>query len=99
MADAGDVGEGAVELVVQDGVQVVLPLAGLFDAAKEVKRLQKQREKLEKELAGLMGRLNNPKFVGSAPEKVVNEVRAQAQDLQEKMALVSEKLAQTGSLV
>jgi len=31
--------------------------------------------KLEKEIGGLKGRLNNPKFVASAPEDVVAESR------------------------
>ena len=32
--------------------------------------------KLAKELGGLRGRLNNPKFVASAPEEVVAEAKA-----------------------
>lgn len=44
---------GQIELVVGEGLQVVLPMAGLFDAAKEIERLGKQQAKLEKELAGL----------------------------------------------
>lgn len=39
------------------------PAAGLFDASKEIERLEKQRGKVEKELAGLEARLANKKFV------------------------------------
>lgn len=94
-----DGGEGAVELVVQDGVQAVLPLKGLFDAAKEAARLRKQRGKLEKELAGLSGRLSNPKFVEGAPEAVVAEVRGQAKELAEQLELVDGKIAQAEALL
>ena len=39
----------------------MLPLAGLFDAEKELVRLAKQRAKIEKDLAGVVARLSNPK--------------------------------------
>ena len=35
-----------------------------------------ETERLAKELGGLRGRLNNPKFVESAPEAVVAEAQA-----------------------
>jgi valyl-tRNA synthetase len=41
----------------------------------EKARVQKALEKLGKELGGLRGRLNNPSFVASAPEEVVEEAR------------------------
>jgi hypothetical protein len=50
-ADAASPEGGAassVSLVVQDGVVVLLPMAGLFDVEKEVARLSKQRAKIEK---------------------------------------------------
>ena len=53
-----------------------LPLAGLIDVAAEIARLEKTSQKLAKELGGLRGRLNNPAFVASAPDEVVEEARA-----------------------
>ncbi len=53
-----------------------LPLAGIIDIAEEKARLQKTLDKLAKELGGLRGRLNNPKFADSAPAEVVAETRA-----------------------
>lgn len=41
-AGGGGDGAGVIEVVVGEGVEVVIPLAGLFDAAKEVERLAKQ---------------------------------------------------------
>lgn len=51
----------AVQLVVMPGVEVSLPMAGLFDAAKEIERLKGQRAKIDKEAEGLRARLKNPK--------------------------------------
>ncbi len=57
------------------GPQVLLPLAGLFDVAKERSRLSKQRAKLDKELAGINARLNNPDFMAKASPEVGPEQR------------------------
>lgn len=92
-------GERVVDLVVQDGVEIVLPLAGLFDAAKDIQRLEKQQEKAQKELSGLEARLSNSKFVDNAPEKVVQEVMAQASELREKVELILQKLEQARALM
>ena len=51
-----------------------------------MKTLWDSVRKLEKEIGGLRGRLNNPKFVESAPEDVVAEAR-------ENLALREEEAA------
>lgn len=86
--------QGCIELVVSEGVEVLLPLAGLFDAAKELARLTKQEAKLVKELSQLEGRLNNKSFVDKAPEAVVAEVREQAAELRGKLEAVQAKMQQ-----
>jgi valyl-tRNA synthetase len=62
--------------IAASGASFGLPLAGLIDIAEEKARLQKSLEKLGKEIGGLNGRLNNPKFAASAPEEVVIEAQA-----------------------
>ncbi|WP_106744948.1 valine--tRNA ligase [Yoonia maritima] len=58
-----------------DGGTFGLPLADLIDVPEEIARLEKTLQKLAKELGGLRGRLNNPKFVASAPDEVVAEAK------------------------
>ncbi len=58
------------------GASFALPLAGIIDIAAEQARLQKTLDKISKEINGLKGRLNNPNFVASAPEDVVDEAMA-----------------------
>ena len=58
-----------------DGGTFGIPLADLIDVEDEIARLEKALQKLGKELGGLRGRLNNPKFVESAPDDVVAEAR------------------------
>ncbi len=62
-------------LIAVDGGTFALPLEGVIDIGAEKTRLSKTLEKLEKDMGGLRGRLNNPKFVAAAPEEVVEENR------------------------
>ncbi len=66
--------KGAATIAVEGGT-FALPLAGLIDVAAERARLERSLGKLGKELNGLRGRLNNPKFVDSAPDDVIAETR------------------------
>ena len=43
-------------------------MVGLFDVDKELARLAKQRAKIEKDLAGVVARLSNPKFLEKASQ-------------------------------
>ena len=52
-----------------------LPLADVIDISAEKARLEKSAAKLEKEMLGLRARLDNPKFVASAPPEVVSEAQ------------------------
>ena len=63
-----------------------LPLADIIDIDAEKERLEKSLGKLAKELGGLRGRLNNPKFVASAPDEVVEEARANLAEREEEEA-------------
>jgi valyl-tRNA synthetase len=67
--------KGCVTIPMEGGT-FGLPLAGLIDVAAEIARLEKTSQKLAKELGGLRGRLNNPAFVASAPDDVVEDARA-----------------------
>jgi valyl-tRNA synthetase len=66
------------------GATFGLPLEGLIDIDEEKSRLQKSLDKLAKEIGGLKGRLNNPKFAASAPEDVVAEAQANLDARQEE---------------
>jgi valyl-tRNA synthetase len=82
--------------VTVEGATYALPIEGVIDVKAEAERLKKALEKLDKDIAGLSGRLNNPRFVASAAEEVVDEARGQlaektdeATRLREVLRLVS----------
>ncbi|PIE16465.1 MAG: valine--tRNA ligase [Rhodobacterales bacterium] len=94
LSEAATLPKGAVTIPVPGGV-FALPLADIIDVSAEKARLEKALDKLSKELGGLQGRLNNPKFVASAPEAVVTESRAllaEKQAQQDKIKLAMQRL-------
>lgn len=77
--ESGSVGAEAVNevesivLIVQDGIQVYIPLSGLINHEKEKKRLKRQAEKLNKEIYKLKRRLESKIFVEKAPAEIVKK--------------------------
>jgi len=82
----------SVQLVVQDGVEAYLPLAGMIDPVKERKRLEKQSQKLGKEIEKLAGRLISKGFVDKAPEALVEKARAELKELENQVAKIQASL-------
>ncbi len=85
LAHADAFPKGTITVAVHGGT-FGLPLADIIDIEAEKERLEKSLGKLAKELGGLRGRLNNPKFVASAPDEVVEEARANLAEREEEEA-------------
>ncbi len=75
-----------------------LPLAGIIDVEEEKARLEKTLGKLGKEIGGLKGRLNNPKFAESAPEEVVLEAQENLAAREEEEATLKAALARLAEI-
>ena len=89
--------KGAVTVAVEGGT-FGLPVADLIDVAEEKARLQKLLDKLAKEIGGLKGRVNNPKFVASAPEDVVAEAHENLAAREEEEAKIKTAFARLAEL-
>nr|WP_205862928.1 valine--tRNA ligase [Planosporangium thailandense] len=72
---AGDDFTATATLAVSGGVSVELDTRGSIDVAAERARLEKDRAAAEKEAAQCRAKLDNPAFVGKAPEPVVSKIR------------------------
>ena len=81
-----------------EGASFGLPLADIIDIGEEKARLEKSLGKLAKELGGLRGRLNNPKFVASAPDEVVEETRENLALREDEEAKLKDALARLAEL-
>lgn len=65
--------ESAIALV--GGMKVLIPLAGLINKEQEIARLSKKLQKLNQQKAQFEGKLNNERFINSAPKAIVETER------------------------
>jgi valyl-tRNA synthetase len=86
-ADKTGIPQNAVS-VVCSAVEAFIPLEQLVDIQKELERVGKEIERIEGEITRAESKLNNPGFVGKAPERVVEEERqklATAREMLQKL--------------
>jgi len=74
-------------------MEILVPLSDLIDKDAESARLQKEIGKLEKNLHGISGKLNNEKFVQNAPAELVEVERERQRTAQAAIMALNEKLA------
>jgi len=76
--------ENVVALVLKES-EVIIPMESMIDLEAERKRLQKEIEQSQAEIAALAGRLKDKAFLSKAPAAVVNKER-------DKLAVRKDKL-------
>ncbi|WP_413492762.1 valine--tRNA ligase [Morganella psychrotolerans] len=75
-----------------EGAEILIPMADLINKEDELARLDKEQEKLEKEIAAIEGKLANEGFVSRAPEAVVAKERERlAANYEAKEKLIAQK--------
>ncbi len=84
--------EAHVTVVVGEGVEAWLPLAGMVDLEKERRRLQAEMESAEEEVDRLEGVLANEQFVTRAPADVVQRERDRLAEAEVRVAALREKI-------
>jgi valyl-tRNA synthetase len=90
-----EVPKSSMQIAIEDAT-VALPLEGMIDFDKERTRLNKELEKIAKDMGGIDGRLNNPAFVAKAPQEVLDESRELKLELEARKAKVAEALKRLG---
>ncbi len=70
--------ESAIALV--GDMRVLVPMAGLIDKSAELARIDKERQRLRKELERGEAKLSNPSFVDKAPAAVVDKERQKVEE-------------------
>jgi valyl-tRNA synthetase len=73
--------KGAAVIVVGEAT-AALPLGGVIDTAAEAKRLTREVEKAEGDLAKMDAKLSNPQFMAKAKEEAVEEARERKAELE-----------------
>jgi valyl-tRNA synthetase len=78
--------------------KLLVPMAGLIDAAAEIARLEKQRAKLAGDLEKTRAKLDKPSFVDNAPAEVVDKERRRAEELGAAIASLEQQLERVRAL-
>lgn len=78
--------------IMQEDIELYMPLEDLVDLEEEKKRLQEEKVKLEAEVARGQKMLSNPGFVNKAPEAKINEEKTKLAKYEEMLAKVEERL-------
>ena len=71
--------------IVVQGTELFIPMADLIDREKEKQRLEKEIARLEGLEKAAMGKLNNKNFVEKAPEQVVQAEQKKLQNIRENL--------------
>ncbi len=88
--------ESAIALVGE--MKILIPLAGLIDKDQEITRLNKEIDKLNQQKIQFEGKLNNEKFVNSAPEAIVNTERERLASVENTLTDLSTQLRKMNNL-
>jgi valyl-tRNA synthetase len=75
----------AAAKAVVDQVDIFMPLAGIIDFAEEAKRLDRELEKLGKEVSQAQRKMSNEDFLAKAPAEVVQKEQAKLQAQTDKL--------------
>ncbi|WP_232830691.1 valine--tRNA ligase [Tropicimonas sp. IMCC34011] len=94
---AGEMPKGAITVPVK-GATFGLPLADIIDAGAEKARLEKTLKKLQGEIGGMRKRLENPKFIESAPDDVIEETRGNLEARQAEENKLADALARISEI-
>ncbi|MCU4138540.1 MAG: Valyl-tRNA synthetase [Thermodesulfobacteria bacterium] len=76
--------KGEVSIVLSEG-EIFINLTGLIDIEKEIKRLKKEKEKIEKKLLQIERKLKNKEFLEKAPKEVVEKEKFNYKEFKERL--------------
>ncbi len=81
ISDKAPAGAEDMAAAITDKARMYMPMAELIDFEKELTRIAKEKEKAQKELDRIEGKLSNQGFISKAPEAVVAAEREKAEKL------------------
>lgn len=88
--------ESAIALVGE--LKILIPIAGLIDKEAELARLDKEIQKIVKDLPRIEGKLNNPAFADKAPAEVIAKEKQKLTELQSLLKNLEEQQRRIRSL-
>ena len=95
-AQASAFGKVGAHALLPEGAELFVGLGDAIDVAKECARLGAERERLDRQIAGLKSKLANPGFTGRAPAEVVERERTKEREWSVQREALAAKLAALG---
>ncbi len=92
LADELDVPSASAKGVLTNGSEIAIPLEGLIDFEREIKRLENQITKLGAEGEKLSKQLSNENFVKKAPAEKVEAVRERVAEIEAQTKTLNQNL-------
>ena len=86
------IAEDAVSVLIHQAA-LYMPFADLVDIDKEIERLTKEEDKMNKEIKRAQGMISNPKFVDKAPADKVQAEKDKLEKYTQMLAQIQERLA------
>ncbi|MAZ90195.1 MAG: valine--tRNA ligase [Cellvibrionaceae bacterium] len=81
-----------------DDMEILVPMAGLIDVDAETARLNKEIDRIKKDVVRVEGKLNNPKFVDKAPADVVQKEKDKLTEMSGALSKLEEQVAKLATL-
>ena len=88
--------EGCARLVIDPGIEVLIPLEGLIDLETSRSRLDRKLEGVLRDAERARAKVGNPQFSAKAPEDVQAKERTKLEALEREVASLREQLQQIG---
>jgi valyl-tRNA synthetase len=88
--------ESAIALIGE--LKILIPIAGLIDKEAELIRLDKEIQKIAKELPRIEGKLSNPSFTDKAPQDVIDKEKAKLTELRSILSNLEQQQRKIQSL-
>lgn len=79
-------------------ISLLVPMKGLIDPTAEIVRLQKTKDKLQKQVDVLSAKLSNEGFLSKAPPDLVQKEQAKANEARAQIAALDEQVVALESL-
>ena len=90
--EAGETAGAGAHAVLKNGTELFMPLEGVIDLKQERERISAEVQRLNGQLKGVRGKLQNRNFLDRAPEPVVAREREKEASFREQMEKLQEKL-------
>ena len=89
--DKGKTPKGSLSALVS-GVEIYLPVSGMIDIEKEVKRLKDEAEQAKQFIEHLNQKLENPRFMERAPKDIIEAEKEKLEQNKQKLEKIEQQL-------